>query len=151
MEDTTPATTAFLAAEDAAAKLVQSLSRLEDESKRYGAAAETLNRSGEALTSLANAVREVGVHAAEAVDALRAVGGPAVLDGIVRVQLSLDRGLADLQDARGKDAAIIRGALDSLRTAMTTTSNQQTSWLRLMALFTVIIGMIAAVVLVKVW
>lgn len=151
MEDTTPATTAFLAAEDAAAKLVQSLSRLEDESKRYGAAAETLNRSGEALASLADAVREVGVHAAEAVDALRAVGGPAVLEGVARVQVSVDRSLTDLHDARAKDAAVIRGGIESLRAAIVTASNEQKVRLRVITAATVILAMIAAVALVKAW
>jgi len=104
MTDPNAATADFLRAEEAAARLVEGLKRLEEESARYAAAAGVLTDAGAALVEFSTQVREVASRAAEAVDAVRSVGAPAIIERLATLEAALGRFQEEWAARRAEEA-----------------------------------------------
>lgn len=97
MNEAEAATKIFLKAEDAAVKLVDALKRLEEESLHYEHAAGKISDAGASVQALSSAVSETSKRAAEAIDAIRAVGSPAIIDGLTQLNDSIEKALSNLE------------------------------------------------------
>jgi hypothetical protein len=93
MEKSPMSTSSFLNAEEGADKLVQALGQLEDETRRFSSAAKTLEGAGTAVQGLSASVGATAQRTKEAVEAILAVGGPAIVDGLSKLSESTN-GLA---------------------------------------------------------
>lgn len=69
----------FLDAEEAAQRLLVGLQRLDEQSKKYSAAAIELSGAADATKELTAAVTEVATAAKDALEVVASVGGPEVL------------------------------------------------------------------------
>lgn len=164
MDKETSATTTFLQAEEAAVKLVDALSRLEEESRSYEKAASTMSEAGDSLQALSSAVGETSKKASEAIEAIRSVGSPAIIDGLTALNETLVGALSDLEavtksintiegieESQNESLTTIKTSLETIAVAVSTanaTSEQnslQLKNIRLIAIAAVCVATVAAV------
>jgi hypothetical protein len=69
----------FLDVEATARSVAARLTKLDEESSRYTAAATNLDQAAAATRELAASVREVGEHASRALDVVASAGGPEII------------------------------------------------------------------------
>ena len=79
-------TAEFLDVEATARNVAARLVKLDEESSRYTAAATNLDEAAAATRGLAASVREVGEHAAKALDVVASVGGPEIVDRLGQIE-----------------------------------------------------------------
>ena len=83
-------TESFLSAEEAAKKLVAALESLKKETEGYAAAERSLKESGERITQLAARLEELSQRSVEALDVVRSVGGPQIVEELRSIAPTLD-------------------------------------------------------------
>jgi hypothetical protein len=101
----------FLDVEQAAREIAMRLKRLDEEANRYSAAASNLDNSAAAAKELVSAVREIGVSAEKALEAIASVGGPEIIAKLERIEKER---LVEVSDRIDSLKATFNHDLDSL-------------------------------------
>jgi len=131
MDENPPATGAFLDAEAAAGRLAESLERLRTEAERQGSATANLAQATAAVQGLAASVAETARRTAEATEVLRAIGTPALIEGMEQSRDAIVRAvegsnattteaLTELRLSWSRDISTLRTGIEALRAAQST-------------------------------
>ena len=118
----------FLNAEEAAKNLSEALQALMTETEGYAAAERTLHDSGERLVVLAGTLEELSGRSAEALEVVRAVGAPQIVDKLKAISPMLtaqgdllatqSSQLTETRESLDRGLAGIQNGVDSVRSEM---------------------------------